>query len=262
MPKVIYPYFASTSRKHSVVCQPTRSRASQCRNTSEQWAELLFKHWIGSALVNPSRVKFFAKALGLRHKTDSVDALAILEYAKHFQPVMREPKSDSERQLAALTQQRATFVRMRATLATQAKSQARQQGISELLEPQRSVVRAALDESIKSLEAQIQELIAADPKLCRAAKILKSIPGIGEVNIAEFCIHLNVIMDCNAKQLTALCGLSPKHNQSGKSLQGRSRNDKGTPPRLAVIAVADKMLVVAHSLLHKNELFDPDYQHA
>ena len=261
---------------------------------SEQWAGLLFEHGIGSAIVNSSRVKFFAKAMGLRHKTDKVDALAILEFAKHFKPVMREPKSDSERQLAALTQQRATFVRMRATMATQAKSQARQPGIPELLEDGRSAVFTALDEEIASYEVCIQKLIQADKKMRRAAEILDSIPGIGKVNIAEFCIHLKVIMDCNAKQLTALTGLSPKHRQSGKSLHGKSRIDKqgwgdmrknlymaancaarhcpvfrdfkerlvakGKPPRLAVIAVARKMLVIAHTLLHKDELFDPNYQ--
>ncbi len=93
---------------------------------SEEWAELLFERGIGSAIVNSCRVKFFAKAMGLRHKTDKSDALAILEFAKHFKPVMREPKSDCERALTALTQQRATFVGMRATMATQAKGHKRQ----------------------------------------------------------------------------------------------------------------------------------------
>jgi len=261
---------------------------------SEQWAGLLLEHGMGSALVNSGRVKFFAKAMGLRHKTDKVDALAILEYAKHFKPVMREPKSDNERALAALTKDRATFVGMRAKMNTQKKSHQRQPGVPELLVVERSAVFAVLDEAIASYELRSQRLIQAEKKMRRAAEILKSIPGIGKVNIAEFCIHLTVIMDCNAKELTALTGLSPKHKESGKSVHGRSKIDKqgwgemrknlymaancaarhcppfaqfkqhlidkGKPPRLAVIAVARKMLVIAHSLLHKDELFDPNYQ--
>ena len=263
---------------------------------SEQWAGLLFEQGLGSAIVNSSRVKFYAKANGVRHKTDKSDALAILEFAKHFQPVMREPKSDSERHLAALTQQRATFVRMRASLETQGKSQARQPGISELLEVERSAMFAVMNESIKSYESRIKKLIKADAKMDRAAVILDSMPGIGDVNISQFCIHLKLIMDCNAKELTALTGFSPKHNQSGKSLHGRSKIDKqgwgemrknlymaancaaryhplfaefkerlvakGKTPRLAVIAVARKILVIAHSLFRKDELFDPNYQMA
>jgi transposase len=261
---------------------------------SEQWAGLLFEHGMGSAIVNSSRVKFYTMAMGVRHKTDKSDALAILEFAKHFKPVMREPKSDSERDLTALTKDRATFVRMRATMATQAKGHKRQPGIPELLEPERSAVLAVMNESIKSYESRIKKLIKADAKMDRAAVILDSMPGIGDVNIAQFCIHLKVIMDCNAKEVTALTGFSPKHNQSGKSLHGRSRIDKqgwgemrknlymaancaarhcprfrefkerlvakGKTPRLAVVAVARKMLVIAHSLLHKDELFDPNYQ--
>ncbi len=263
---------------------------------SEQWADLLLEHGLDSAIVNSSRVKFYAKASGLRHKTDKTDALAILEFAKHFKPVMREPKSDSERQLAALTQQRATFVRMRATMATQAKGHEKKHGIPELLEPERSAVLTVLNESIQSYDKRIKELIQADSGMGRAAVILDSMPGIGKVNIAGFCIHLKVIMDCNAKELTALTGFSPKHNQSGKSLHGRSKIDKqgwgemrknlymaancaaqhcpvfrefkerlvakGKPPRLAIVAVARKMLVIAHALLHKDELFDPNYKMA
>lgn len=263
---------------------------------SEQWAGLLFEQGMGCAIVNSSRVKFYTKAMGVRHKTDKSDALAILEFAKHFKPVMREPKQDSERHLAALTQQRTTFVRMRASLATQGKSQARQPGIPELLEPERSAMFATMDATIQSLDTRIQEQIQAEPKLRRATVILDSMPGMGPVNIAQFCIHFKVIMDCNAKQLTALTGFSPKHNQSGNSVHGRSKIDKqgwaemrknlymaancaarhcpvfrgfkerlvakGKTPRLAVVAVARKMLVIAHTLLHKDELFDPNYKMA
>ncbi len=263
---------------------------------SPDWARLLLEHGIGSTLVDPKRVKSFAKALGIRNKTDRADAVAILKYAQHFQPAGRVPPTQAECELAALVQQRATFVRMRATMATQGKSQDRQPGIPALLEPERSVMLTALNDTVQSLESRIKDQIQAEPKLRRAAEILKSMPGMGPVNIAQFCIHLKVIMDCNAKQLTALIGFSPKHKQSGTSVYGRSRIDKqgwaemrknlylaancaaqhcpvfaefkqrlvdkGKPPRLAVVAVARKMLVIAHSLLHKDEMFTPNYQHA
>jgi len=263
---------------------------------SPDWARLLSEHGIGSTLVNPNRVKSFAKALGIRNKTDRADAVAILKYAQHFQPVERVPPTQAECDLAALVQQRATFVRMRATMTTQGKSQDRQPGIPELLEPERRVMLTAMNDTIQSLESRIKDQIQADPKLRRAAEILNSFPGIGEVNITHFCIHLKVIMDCNAKQLTALTGFSPKHKESGKSVRGKSKIDKqgwgemrknlymaancaaqhcpvfrefkerlvakGKTPRLAVVAVARKMLVIAHSLLHKDELFDPNYKMA
>jgi len=262
---------------------------------SHSWRELLAAQGVASALVDAQRVRSYATASGVRTKTDAVDARAILAYATHFQPRPQAQRSLAEWRLTGLLRLRDQLVRQRATLAVQDQSLRRLPGIAaDDLAPGRQV-QAALAAAIDRLETQIAEVIAGDAAMRRAAQILSSLPGIGKVNMAQFCSRLSVLLDCSANQATALCGLSPRHRQSG-SQQGKSRIDKqgwedlrrnlfmgalaavrhcstfeafqqrlldnGKPPRVALVAVARKLLITAHSLLRKGELFDPTFQYA
>ncbi|MDB4766981.1 transposase, partial [bacterium] len=67
---------------------------------------------IAVAVVNPRRVRDFAKGIGFDAKTDSIDARLIARYGEVVQPKAAQPKTKSEKELAALVTRRRQLLKM------------------------------------------------------------------------------------------------------------------------------------------------------
>ena len=65
-------------------------------------AEALFHAGLPVAVVNPSRVRQFARACGLLAKTDKLDAQLLAVFGQRVQPKLYEGKNEAEKQLSAL----------------------------------------------------------------------------------------------------------------------------------------------------------------
>ena len=61
--------------------------------------DLLHEHGVALAVVNPRRVRDFAKGIGLDAKTDPIDARAIARYAEVVQPAAQMAKALEEKKL-------------------------------------------------------------------------------------------------------------------------------------------------------------------
>ena len=55
-----------------------------------------------AALVQPGRVRHFAKALGILAKTDAVDAKVLVAFAQHVQPRLSQKNPEKQAELDAL----------------------------------------------------------------------------------------------------------------------------------------------------------------
>ena len=64
--------------------------------------DALFHAGLSVAVVNPARVRQFARACGLLAKTDKLDAQVLAEFGRKVQPRRYEGKSEAEKQLSAL----------------------------------------------------------------------------------------------------------------------------------------------------------------
>src|SRR5689334_14541407 len=64
--------------------------------------EALFHAGLSVAVVNPARVRQFARASGLLAKTDKLDAFVLAAYGKTMQPRRYTGKTEAEKQLSAL----------------------------------------------------------------------------------------------------------------------------------------------------------------
>src|SRR5512144_2938245 len=64
--------------------------------------EGLFQAGLPVAVVNPARVRQFARACGLLAKTDKLDAQVLAVFGQRVQPRRYEGKSEAEKQLSAL----------------------------------------------------------------------------------------------------------------------------------------------------------------
>ncbi len=68
--------------------------------------DVLHQHKIALAVVNPCRVRNFAKGIGQDAKTDPIDARVIARYGQVAQPEAQMAKSDEEKKLQNLVERR------------------------------------------------------------------------------------------------------------------------------------------------------------
>jgi len=68
---------------------------------------------------------------------------------------------------------------------------------------------------IKEIDAQIDVVYQQDSSLSESKKVLKTIPGIGEVNASRLLAFMPELGEANRKQIASLAGVAPHPNDSG-----------------------------------------------
>jgi transposase len=162
------------------------------------------------ALVNPSRPKAFAEALGQQAKTDALDARNLAQFAAAVKPEPMVLPSESRRQLAALVVRRRQVLRMK--VQEQNRRHTARVGQRTSLEEH----LAWLQKHLAELDTQIAALIAADPVYQAQAALLMTVPGVGTVTAHTLIAELPELGQCNRKEIAALVGVAPYNHDSGQ----------------------------------------------
>jgi transposase len=243
----------------------------------------LLKGAIALRLLDPRRVRHFARASGRWAKNDRLDARVIAAFAAAIAGANHQPDPDAER-LAELVTYRRQLIEAETALANQAE---------HLSDPElkRNAKRRLLTLKLQllRLDQRIEAAIAASPALHHKAAILRSIPGVGPVLCATLLAELPELGHLGRRQIAALVGVAPMDNSSGKrhgprtiyggrpairatlymaalvaarfnkpltAFKDRLRN-AGKPPKVAIVAVMRKLLVLANAILRDNRPYQP-----
>ena len=239
---------------------------------------------IAVALVNPLRARLFAQACGQLAKTDRIDARMLALMAERLRPDPTMPPSPTEEALEELAGARSAAIAERVAIGNRLQTT-----LSAFLRRELAVRLRSLEGHINRLEKRIAGLIADDPVTARRAAIVRSIPGFGPVNVLAILTGLKEIGRLNAKQAAALAGLAPFARDSGpvhgqRRIQGgraglrkslymaavaasRCNPDlrdfyqrlraNGKSAKVALIAVARKLIVLANTLIAENRCWTP-----
>ncbi len=234
------------------------------------------------AVVDPFRVRMFAKAQGILAKTDRLDARTLAQFAAVMAPPARAPEPQMIEEMRELVVARASAVEQQTALKNQ-RSAATVRFLQRQLD--RRIERA--DQDIEALDAAILKRIKADDGLARRHAILISIPGIGFVAAATLLASLPELGSSTVKQIAMLAGLAPIADQSGKregvrvvwggrpsvrrilylaALTATRFNPDikafyarltaaGTKPKAAIIAAARKLAVLANTLISQDRIW-------
>ena len=180
-----------------------------------------FLHGAGHhvSLVNAALIKSFGKSLNLRTKTDSVDAELIARYTLERSPRLWAPLVPQHQALRDLSRRRKQIMGMLVQEKNHLEaspSAAMSQAIHAMIE--------YLKDQINSLTESMRQIVAADDTLRHNRELLESIPGIGELTSLLLLAELPPLDSFeSARQLCAYAGLTPRENESGSSVKGRSR---------------------------------------
>lgn len=167
------------------------------------------------SILNPVRVRFFARAQGQRAKTDLIDAQVLTAYGQALRPKPTPARSPVEQCLSELVRRRKQLLEM---LVAQ-----RQQADGLTLDALRRQAKRLIDHLEKALEQiqeQLKELCAQTPPLERRVQTLQSISGVGTTTALAVLAELPELGTLNRRQSAALAGVAPHPRESGQ-WQGR-----------------------------------------
>ena len=236
------------------------------------------------AKVNPRQARRFAEAAGKLAKTDRLDAAMLARFGALLQPAARPVVSQTIDDMKELHVARQALIKDR-TAALNRQKQLR----SALLVRQASQRLEQINTQLKAIEAALEALRDADPDLKDRFDILASIPGISTITAFAILIEMPELGSLNERQLASLAGLAPVTRDSGqwkgkRSIRGgraglrralympalvatRFNADlrakyqalitAGKPPKVAIIAIARKLLILANALIRDRRQWAP-----
>jgi transposase len=165
---------------------------------------------IAVAVVNPKRVRDFARAAGVSAKTDRLDAQVLAQFAQRMRPQVRPLPDEAQRELTELVDRRAQLVAMRAQEKTR---------LATVQPIARKSVREHiewLDARIKQIERDLDGRLKSSPLYSPKYRLLNSVPGVGPVTINMLLGRLPELGTLDRKRVAALVGLAPFADDSGK----------------------------------------------
>jgi transposase len=259
----------------------------------QKLATWLCTQGIQVSVVNPLVIKRFAQMRLRLAKTDKADAEMIRQYAEVEKPEVWNPPHEYVIQAGETNGLIMLFIRQRTALKNKLHSVIHKSGnFSMLVKSLQKQIRH-LDLEISHLETSMEELIREHESEMLTS--LCSIPGIGK----KTAMFLIVLTDAfrsfeNSKQLCAYLGLAPTIKVSGKSVRGQSRIsktgnsvirnllfmcsftacqrnkacnelytrmvNKGKSKKVALIAVANKLLKQSLAIAKSGMIYDEEYQ--
>lgn len=236
------------------------------------------------AVVNPLRARLFAKAAGLLAKTDRVDAMMLAYMGKALCPRTAMPAEQAHEDLSELVRARNAASTERTALKNRLAAAA-----TSFLKNELKRRIASLNTHIERLADEIERRIKADPALARRAEVLTSIPGIGPAVAADLLVDMAELGSLSARAAACLAGLAPVADDSGhrngpRRIRGgrpqarralylaalsaarynpalstfyRRLIKAGKKPKVAIVAVMRKLIVLANTLVSQNRTWSP-----
>jgi transposase len=172
------------------------------------------------AIANPIQTSAFIRSLGLRNKTDDLDAKALAKYGEQRNPFAWAPLEPDYQVLRDMVRARQDLVRSRTAMNLRLKDHDRCAPLAT--KALRAVIRT-LERQIEALDAGILKHVEGHTGLKAYVERMESIKGVGRLTAATVLAELGDLKRfTRSRQLTAFAGLSPRQKQSGTSVHGRS----------------------------------------
>jgi len=231
------------------------------------------------AVVNPTRVRRFAEALGQLAKTDKIDAQMIAHFASAVRPPVRALKSEEEEYFADLLDRRRQIIVM--LTAEKNRLYTSQGRIRDDIQEHVDWLTAKQGE----LDEEIASLIRRNQAWSEKEALLRSVPGVGPVTSATLLADLPELGTLNRQKIAALVGVAPFNKDSGpkrgkrRIFGGRSAVrrtlymaalsctrhnpvikrfynnliERGKEKKVALTACMRKLLVILNAMVRKQE---------
>jgi transposase len=239
--------------------------------------QALLAQGVTAAIVNPKRVRDFARGMGLEAKTDRVDARLIARYGAVMRPaatLLPDPARVALGEILACRRQLVDEITVRKQQLEHLQSKDMRARVTRAM--------VFLRQEERELAQRLRQKIQADAALAADFALLTSMPGCGLILAATLLAEMPELGALDRRAVASLVGLAPVARDSGlrehrrviKGGRGQVRRalymaavaslktDKsplkaryaqltarGKPPKLALTALMRKMLVTLNAML-------------
>jgi transposase len=183
------------------------------------------------AVVNPKRVREFARASGQLAKTDQLDADVLAHFAEAIRPPVRPLPSAESEQLAALV------TRRRQILDMLTAEHNRQRTAPSAMRERIAAHITWLEAEEQALDAELRQFIDQNPTWHATDDLLQSAPGVGPVTSMTLVADLPELGHLDRQEIAALVGVAPMNRDSG-SKRGKRRTQGGRARVRSVLYMA------------------------
>lgn len=260
----------------------------------ESLAHFLFKNKLNVAVILPSKIRNYAKSLKTKSKTDPIDAASITSFGLERKLSQWKPTNSNIKLIKDLAREYHATKSIITEIKNQHHAKAHAHSANKLSLIRKTQLINLLVKQTNDIIKQIKDALLKDSELYQKVKRLESIKGLGFISIVTVIAETKAFENIsNQKQLASYAGLDVVYNESGlrigrtsiskkgnkfirkavfmpalsasrhnhnmKELYNRLVN-KGKNKKLALIAVARKLLLLIYSLWKNNSTYIPNYK--
>lgn len=255
-------------------------------------------YWLDSreeklSVLLANKVKFFAKSLNIKTKTDGVDAQVLSRIGLERKLECWKMPSKLMRQIKFLSREYREAKAKLVVVKNQLHAKDHSYGCPASTQTRLQTQLSLLETQLLEIEAELKTIARSDSALYARIMKVSTIPGVGLMTIISILAETNAfVLVSNAKQLVSYSGLDIQHNQSGLkegktkiSKKGNSfiRNalympalsasrhnpdmkvfytqlwERKPAKKIAVTAVARKLLILIYIIWKNDTVFIPGY---
>lgn len=248
------------------------------------WAKALREAGIEVRIVDPKRVRSFAKSAGRLAKNDTIDAEMIAWFAETFREGPGQPHDAAREELQKLVGARQGLLEIQTKIQNR-EEHAAPKPVQKMHD--RLLKRVAAE--LARLDALIAAMIKATPHFAARAEIIESVPGLAGTTAANLLVGMPELGQVGNKIAPALLGAAPYDDDSGRRrgerhIKGGRRKvrnalfmpclgaatqhnpvlkafyqrllAKGKEKKVALIACMRKLIVILNTMLARGEKWD------
>jgi transposase len=222
-------------------------------------------------VVNPRRVRSFGESIGWLAKTDGIDARLLALFGEKVEPEIRPILQGRERLLADL------IARRRQLMKLLVSEKNRLGTASDVLRSTFPPIVRAIEKQIEKLDVRIDSMIGENEDQAELRQLVQTTPGVGPGVSRTLLIDLPELGHLGRREITSLVGLAPFARDSGtfrgyRRVRGgrasvrtalylaamtATRFNPTMKPKLALVAIARKLLVALNAIARDREAWQP-----
>ena len=199
--------FTSWLRRHKVGTVVMEASGGYER----EWAKAARAAKVEVRIVDPKRVRDFARSAGRLAKNDRIDSDTIGWFAEIFNEASGQPYDATREKLHQMVNGRQTLQDMQIQLQNQGEHK-----LPTAVQREHSRILKGMRLAIDKLDAEISALIEATPHFAELAEIIESVPGLARSSAAVIIATMPELGQVDGKIAAALLGVAPYDDDSGR----------------------------------------------
>jgi transposase len=248
------------------------------------WAKALREAGLEVRIVDPKRVRSFARSAGRLAKNDAIDAEMIAWFAETFGEAPAQAYDAARDKLVQIVNARQALLDVQTELQNRGEHAA-----PEVVRKMQARLLKKIALEVAKLEAAIAAMIKTTAHFTELSEIIESVPGLGRGTSAGLIAAMPELGQVSNKAAAALLGVAPYDDDSGKrrgerQIKGGRRKvrnlfymaclgaatqhnpvlkafyrrliAKGKEKKVALVACMRKLIVILNIMIARGEKWD------